>query len=70
MLGSGSWKDLEGLCVQHQGRRRVWAGDGEGSAAVRGMDGRGSLDAQIPSRTVMEELNQGGGNRKTGMESR
>lgn len=29
----------------------------------------GQVDAQIPSRTVMEEINQGGGNRKTGLES-
>ena len=33
------------------------------------MDGRGRLDAQTPWGTVANELNQGGGNRKTGIET-
>lgn len=32
------------------------------------MDGRGRLDAQTPWGTIAKELNQGSGNRKTGIE--
>ena len=32
------------------------------------MDGRGRLDVQTPWGTIAKELNQGSGNRKTGIE--
>lgn len=75
VLESGRWKVLKGyVChvradVFGQERRSVLLLGRRFCGSV-GKNGKGDRpEAQIPQGTVMEELNYGGGNRKTGVES-